>query len=140
MTLADANVLIAAFRSDHAHHRVCSDWLGDIVRSGKRFAVAPLALLALVRVCTHPKVYARPSSLREALDFCATLLDQSTAVQLVPGHDHWPTFARLCLDLNIAGSQTTDAWFAALAIEHDCEWVSLDRGFARYPNLRWRQP
>ena len=30
------------------------------------------------------------------------------------------------------------AWFAALAIEHGCEWVTLDRDFERFPGLRWR--
>jgi predicted nucleic acid-binding protein len=30
--------------------------------------------------------------------------------------------------------------FDPLAIEHDCVWVSTDRGFARFPGLRWRNP
>jgi hypothetical protein len=34
----------------------------------------------------------------------------------------------------------TDAWFAALAIEWDCEWITLDRDFARFPGLKWRRP
>lgn len=29
---------------------------------------------------------------------------------------------------------------AALAMETGCEWFSLDRGFARFPDLRWRHP
>ena len=29
------------------------------------------------------------------------------------------------------------AWYAALAIEHDCTWVTLDRDFARFPGLDW---
>jgi predicted nucleic acid-binding protein len=33
-----------------------------------------------------------------------------------------------------------DAYFAALAIEHGCEWITADRGFARFPGLRWRHP
>jgi predicted nucleic acid-binding protein len=31
-----------------------------------------------------------------------------------------------------------DAWFAALAIEHGCEWITEDRDYARFPGLRWR--
>jgi hypothetical protein len=34
----------------------------------------------------------------------------------------------------------TDAWFAALAIESGCDWITLDRDFARFPGLNWRQP
>ena len=34
----------------------------------------------------------------------------------------------------------TDAYFAALAIESGSEWITADRGFARFPGLRWRHP
>jgi predicted nucleic acid-binding protein len=33
-----------------------------------------------------------------------------------------------------------NAWLAALAIESGCEWITLDRDFARFPGLRWREP
>jgi predicted nucleic acid-binding protein len=33
-----------------------------------------------------------------------------------------------------------DARFAALAIEAGCEWITLDRDYARFPGLRWRVP
>jgi len=32
----------------------------------------------------------------------------------------------------------TDAWFAALALEQDCEWWTADFGFTRFPGLRLR--
>ncbi len=31
----------------------------------------------------------------------------------------------------------TDAWFAALAIESGCEWVTFDRDFSRFPGLKY---
>ncbi len=31
----------------------------------------------------------------------------------------------------------TDVWFAALAIESGCEWITSDRDFARFPS--WPQ-
>ena len=33
-----------------------------------------------------------------------------------------------------------DAWFAALAIESGCEWITTDRDYARFPGLIWRAP
>jgi hypothetical protein len=38
------------------------------------------------------------------------------------------------------GPRVTDAWYAALAIEWGCEWITLDRDYARFPGLRWRVP
>jgi predicted nucleic acid-binding protein len=34
----------------------------------------------------------------------------------------------------------TYAYHAALAIESGCEWITTDRGYSRYPGLRWRHP
>ena len=33
---------------------------------------------------------------------------------------------------------SSDAYHAALAIDHRCEWVTLDQGFLTYPGLRCR--
>jgi uncharacterized protein len=34
----------------------------------------------------------------------------------------------------------TDAYFAALALESGCEWVTTDRDYGRFPGLAWRHP
>jgi predicted nucleic acid-binding protein len=40
----------------------------------------------------------------------------------------------------IRGSMVTDAYFAALALESGCEWVTTDRDYARFAGLAWRHP
>jgi hypothetical protein len=57
---------------------------------------------------------------------------------MTPGRRHWEIFAALCRD--IRGPLVTDAYVAALAIEHGCELVTTDGDFARFPALRWRHP
>jgi predicted nucleic acid-binding protein len=37
----------------------------------------------------------------------------------------------------IAGALVSDAYVAALAIEHGCELITADSDFARFPNLCW---
>jgi predicted nucleic acid-binding protein len=46
----------------------------------------------------------------------------------------------LCSEADIRGPRVTDAWFAALAIEWGCEWITLDRDYARFPGLKWSVP
>jgi predicted nucleic acid-binding protein len=46
----------------------------------------------------------------------------------------------LCVGAETRGSRITDAWLAALAIESGCEWITLDRDFARFPGLKWQAP
>jgi predicted nucleic acid-binding protein len=38
------------------------------------------------------------------------------------------------------GNLVADAWLAAPAIEHGCEWITDDTDFSRFPGLRWRRP
>jgi predicted nucleic acid-binding protein len=40
----------------------------------------------------------------------------------------------------VRGPMVTDAYFAALAIEWGCEWVTLDRDYARFAGLKWSVP
>jgi predicted nucleic acid-binding protein len=68
------------------------------------------------------------------------LIEQPHCQIIVPGTRHWNISCDLCSQLNIKGDLIPDAWFAALAIESGCEWITLDRDFARFDGLRWRPP
>jgi predicted nucleic acid-binding protein len=46
----------------------------------------------------------------------------------------------LCKTASARGNLIPDAFFAALAIEAGCEWITTDRDFARFEGLRWRHP
>jgi toxin-antitoxin system PIN domain toxin len=140
MILADVNVLIYAFRRECPQHAVCRAWLDGVVLSDERFGLSPLALAAVVRVTTNRRFYGQPSSFDDAFGFCEDLLGQPHCQLVEPRERHWDIFRRLCVDTDTRGPRVTDAWYAALAIEWDCEWITLDRDFVRFPGLRWRQP
>jgi hypothetical protein len=46
----------------------------------------------------------------------------------------------LCRKSGARGNLIPDAWFAALAIEHGCTWVSTDGDYTRFPELRVMNP
>lgn len=140
MILADVNVLIYAFRRDVPQHGLCRSWLNNVILGDARFGVSPLALAAVVRVVTNPRIYPTPSRLEEAFAYCDNLVSQPHGEIIEPGSRHWSIFQKLCIDTNTTSRRVTDAWYAALAIEHGCEWITLDRDFARFPGLRWAAP
>ena len=140
MILPDVNVLIYAFRSDSPRHAVCKPWLDDIVSADARFGISPLALSAVVRIVTNPKAFRNPSTLEDAFGFCEDLLAQPNCEVVVPRDRHWSIFRRLCIESGTRGPRTTDAWFAALALEQACTWVTFDRDYARFPELKWQEP
>jgi hypothetical protein len=94
----------------------------------------------MVRVVTNPRAFANPDRLDEALIFANYLLDQPRCRVVQPGGRHWGIFNTLCHKTQATGNLVQDTWFAALAIESGCEWVTLDRDYARFEGLRWRTP
>ena len=73
-----------------------------------------------------------------ALAFCQRLVDWPRASLITPSRRHWELFTGLSGE--ITGPLVADANIAALAIEHGCELVTTDSGFARFRGLRWRHP
>lgn len=140
MKLADVNVVLYAFRGDMPQHAICKPWLDRLILSDAPFAVSLQVLSAVVRITTRVSFNLNPSTLDDAFGFCQDVLGQPNCRVVEPSERHWPIFERLCRDTETTGPRVTDAWFAALAIEHGCEWVTLDRDFARFPGLKWSVP
>ena len=140
MIVADVNVLLTAFRRDLPEHARIRAWLLDRLSEEHAFGVAELVLSAVVRIATNHRVFREPSSLDESLGFVNALRQRANVVVVSPGERHWDIFDRLCTAAGARGNLVADAYLAALAIEHGCDWVTMDRDFARLPGLRWRHP
>jgi uncharacterized protein len=140
LILPDVNVLLYVMRTDLPQHGHYKPWLEEIVNGAEPYGMSPQVLASVIRIATRSGVFARRSSLQEALDFTAVLLTQPNCHLIEPGPRHWDTFTDLCRTANATGNLVQDAWFAALAIESGCEWITNDRDYARFPGLRWRAP
>ena len=140
MILPDVNVLIFAFRGDLPQHATCRPWLERVVEGETQFGISPLVLAAVVRITTNPRAFRMPSGIDEAFSFCASLLGQPHCQIVEPGEQHFDIFRRLCVETKTRGPLVSDAWFAALAIEWGCDWITLDSDFSRFPGLTWREP
>jgi predicted nucleic acid-binding protein len=88
----------------------------------------------------HILLYRRPSTVTETLAFCEALLEPAHSTLIHPGERHWSIFAELCKSSKVSGNLVQDTWFAALAIEHGCQWISTDADYGRFRGLRWQRP
>jgi toxin-antitoxin system PIN domain toxin len=138
--LPDVNVLIYAFRADLPQHAICRPWLASVVLGDSRFGLSPAVLGAVVRIVTNARAFVMPSAIEESFGFCEDLLSQPHCQLVEPGELHWSVFRRLCIETETRGARVSDAWFAALAIEWGCEWITFDRDYARFPGLKWHLP
>ena len=102
------------------------------------FALSEVVLASFLRIVTNPRIFDPPTAMATAIAFCQRLVDWPRAVVIGPGDQHWDVFVGLCA--SIEGPLVTDAYLAALAIEHGCELITTDSDFARFARLRWRHP
>jgi toxin-antitoxin system PIN domain toxin len=138
--LLDVNILVSAHREDAEQHREIRSWLETALREPAGVAVSELALSGCLRVITHPKIFKKPTPLALALEFLENFRARDEVHVLGPGPGHWKIFINLCRRGDARGNLVPDAFHAALAMELGCEWLTLDRGFARFPGLKWRHP
>ena len=140
MDLPDVNVLVYAQSARAEQHERYALWLNRLVESDAPFGMSDVVLSGFIRIVTHPTILTPPTPLPDALEFVARLRERPNFVSVAPGLRHWEIFTSLCRRVGAKGNAVPDAYLAALAIESGSEWVTTDRGFARFPGLRWRHP
>ena len=140
MILPDVNVLIYAYRKDSPRHTECREWLENLLESGQTFGLSDLVLSGFLRIVTHPRIFNPPTPLLEAWKFVDALRQEPQCLSVTPGHRHWEIFREISLAEGAKGNMVSDAFHAALAIEHGAEWITTDHDYARFPKLKWRDP
>lgn len=140
MQIVDANVLLYAVNERAEHHADAKGWLDDALSGRETVGFAWIALLAFLRLATHPSVFPTPLPIHDAADIVRAWLAQPTAVAIEATSDHMNTLERCLVGSGTAGNLVNDAHLAALALEHDADVVSFDGDFARFEGIRWRRP
>lgn len=127
-------------RTDSPRHVVMRAVLESLRASPEPFALCDPVLSRALRVLTHPRIFVPPTPTEDAVRFVQALRSSPNAIVVSPGPRHWALFLDLLAQAPAAGNLVSDAWIAALAIEHGCEVLSDDADFARLPGVRWKRP
>jgi hypothetical protein len=136
--LPDVNILVYAHRSEMEQHAVCLKWLEDKLNGDEKFAISELVLSGFLRLVTNHKIFKTPSSFNDAIKFINDMIESENCVIVRPSLRHWGIFTELCQTIDAKGNDIPDTYFAALAIESNCVWVSMDKDFKRFQGLEWR--
>ena len=130
----DVNVLVAAFRPDHPHHRSARAWLDDAVVQAANGRVSLMLLGTVVtgflRITTNPKIFRETDPLQDVSDFIDSLLS-CPGVQFQPQGATWPNLRQVCLTQQTTGNLITDAWIAATVMQSGETLCTFDRDFSR---------
>lgn len=140
MQLPDVNLLIYAHRLEAPDHDRYAEWLVRLAGGPEPFGLSELGASGFVHIVTNPKIWTKPTTTEDALEFIQRLRGRTNARLLTHGPGSWDIFAQLCVAARARGKLVADAYHAALAIEHGCEFLTADSDFARFPGLRQRHP
>lgn len=129
----DVNVLIAASRSDHPHHKIAYSWLDEAVVScadGATLRLMPMVVASFLRLVTNAKIFVHPTPVEDAAKFLDAILS-------VPGVEmpylgaEWPIMRQLCVEKNLTANDIPDAWLAAAVIQLGEHLVTFDTDFKK---------
>lgn len=140
MTLPDVNLLLYAHNRADARHEPAREWWEGLLNGTQPVALCWMAINGFIRVSTHPRVFEKPLQAKQAAGYVREWLKQSNALLIEPGPAFPEIFLGYIESLGSGGNLTTDAYLAALAVEHQSELQTSDQGFARFRGLRWRNP
>ena len=140
MLLLDVNVVLAAHRADHPDHAAVRGWFDEMLGGEERFSVPMLVWASFLRLATNRRIFELPTPRPDAFAFIDATRAQPLHLSIAPGPRHLPLLRRLCDEGDALGDLIADAVIAAVAAEHSCEIVTLDRDFGRFESVRHRRP
>jgi toxin-antitoxin system PIN domain toxin len=138
--LIDANLLIYAYVEELPQLREAHAWLDAHLNTMPRVGLPWPALLAFVRLVSHPRVFERPVSVATAWHQVEQWLGVPAVWVPGPTARHALILGPLVREATPRANLVPDAHLAALAIEHGLTLYSTDGDFARFPRLRWLNP
>ena len=133
MIIPDANLIIYAHNQADPDHAAALIWWKSLLAGDVDVGIPIVVVLAFLRLTTSPRILSKPLSVEDWFD--------GSRVRLIsPGQGHVASLLACLRSVGVAGSLTTDAHIAALAIEYQAEVHTSDLDFGRFPGVRWKNP
>lgn len=141
MIAVDANVLVYAHREDSAFHAAARRCIEALAQSRAPWAIPWPCVHEFYSIVTHPRIYAPPTPVAQALDQIDAWMESPSLALLGESEQHWPCLKSLLQSARVAGPQVHDGRIAALCLQHGVDELwSADRDFGRFAALRVRNP
>jgi len=138
--LVDANILLYSVDASSPFHDRADEWMVSALNGDRRVGLPWMSLLAFLRIATNPRASERPLSTSEAWEHVDGWLNARPVWTPEPGPGYRSILRDLMTGLDVRAGLVTDAYLAALCIEHGLTIVSADSDFARFPDITWMNP
>jgi uncharacterized protein len=137
----DTNILVYAHRVDSDWHAAANTCIAALAEGNASWAIPWPCIHEFYSIVTHPRIYAPPTPLEQALDQIDAWLESPSLVMLSESALHWAKLRELLISGRIAGPMVHDARIAALCKQHGVAQLwSADRDFSRFSGIKVNNP
>ncbi len=138
----DTNLLLYAANSGAAEHPSARRFLSDCGLSAGLWFLTEGICYEFLRVATHPRVFPKPLTAREALRFLEVLLNSGRFDVLAAGQAHWDCLRRLLArSPQLSGNLFFDLRTVALMHEHAVRRIyTADTDFLQFDGIEVVNP
>ena len=141
MIAVDTNILVYGHREDVSWFEPAAACIRSLAEGPEPWAIPWPCVHEFLAVVTHPRIFATPTPLDQAVGQVGAWLESPSLVFLGEGPGYWSRLSDLLLGSHSAGPVVHDARVAALCLANGVsELWSADRDFGRFPALRVRNP
>ena len=129
----DVNVLIAASRNDHPHHKTAYAWINAAIvacADGANLKLMPMVVASFLRLVTNKRIFVHPTPIEDALAFVDALLAVPGVEMPILGAE-WPMLRQICIEQKITANAIPDAWLAAAVLQFSEHLVTFDADFKK---------
>lgn len=141
MIAIDTNILVYAHRRDSPFHSAAKAAVTSLAEGRESWGLPWPCLHEFVAIVTHPRIYAPPSSLDQAVGQVDSWLQSPGVVLLGEAGEYWVMLRSVVMSARVVGPRIHDARIAALCRHHGVrELWSADRDFSRFTGLTIRNP
>jgi len=140
MIIPDINLIVYAYITKDPSHAQAKRWWEELLNGTDPVGLSWVTVCSFLRLISHPPVLVDLMSVGKVTKQVRACLECPSVLTVEPGKKFSAIFLGLLDEAGRAGNLTTDAYLAALAIEHQAELHSNDPDFSRFKGLRWRNP
>ena len=137
----DANVLLYASDAASPRHTAARHLVEGLAAGPDLVYLFWPALIAYLRIATHPGVFARPLDPAQVQGNVASLIGRPHVRTPGEGTDFWSRYEEMVEGHSVRGNLVPDAHLAALMRSFGVSTIwTADRDFHRFPGITVRNP
>ncbi len=142
MIAVDTNILVYSHREDSLFFSRAFEAVKSLAESGTSWAIPWPALHEFLAIVTHPRIYAPPTPLSDALLQVQSWMECPTLSMIGEQGEIYFPYLKHLLEVSLAvGPRIHDARITAICLAHGVEELwSADRDFSRYSGLKVKNP